>query len=108
MIDRFNIRVYGILLRKGSEVLLSNEVIFGKKYTKFPGGGLEFGEGMTEGLVREYQEELNVEIEIGGHLYTTDLFQVPSRPAAYRDRIRFSRPQRCQRFHVRQFPDLRY
>ena len=39
----FNIRVYGILIQD-SNVLVSDEYIKGKNITKFPGGGLEYGE----------------------------------------------------------------
>ncbi len=74
--QRFNIRVYGILLGENRQVLVSDELIRGKYYTKFPGGGLEFGEGTRECLKREYKEEMNLEVEIGDHLYTTDYFQL--------------------------------
>ena len=46
----FTIRVYGILLHKGC-VLVCDELIKGRHITKFPGGGLEFGEGLKHGLV---------------------------------------------------------
>ena len=73
---RFNVRVYGVLVNEQREVLVSDEKIRGKHYTKFPGGGLEFGEGTRDCLVREFLEELNLKIEVGEHLYTTDYFQV--------------------------------
>lgn len=57
-------------------MLVSDELIRGKQYTKFPGGGLEFGEGTRECLRREFLEEMNLEVEVGEHLYTTDFFQV--------------------------------
>ena len=37
----FNIRVYGILINPSNEVLISDELINCKHYTKFPGGGLK-------------------------------------------------------------------
>jgi 8-oxo-dGTP diphosphatase len=72
----FNIRVYGILLNKNKEVLVSDEFIRGKQYTKFPGGGLEFGEGTRDCLKREFMEEMNLEVRVTNHLYTTDFFQM--------------------------------
>ena len=72
----FNIRVYGILLNELKEVLVSDEYIRGSYYTKFPGGGLEFGEGTRECLKREFKEEMNLKVEIGDHIYTTDYFQM--------------------------------
>lgn len=71
----FNIRVYGMLLTEEKQVLVMDELIRGTVYTKFPGGGLEYGEGTRECLVREFMEELNLEIEVGEHIYTTDFFQ---------------------------------
>jgi ADP-ribose pyrophosphatase YjhB (NUDIX family) len=73
---RFNIRVYGILLGENKQVLVSDEFIRGKYYTKFPGGGLEFGEGTRECLKREFMEEMNLNVKIGDHIYTTDFFQL--------------------------------
>ncbi len=70
----FSIRVYGILINARNEVLLSKEYLKGFAFTKFPGGGLEQGEGTIDCLRREFQEELNIEIEVGEHLYTTDFY----------------------------------
>ena len=72
----FNLRVYGILVTEKKQVLVSDELIRGNYYTKFPGGGLEFGEGTRECLKREFKEEMNLEVEVGDHIYTTDYFQM--------------------------------
>jgi 8-oxo-dGTP diphosphatase len=73
---RFNLRVYGILINEKKQVLVSDEFIRGNYYTKFPGGGLEFGEGTRDCLQREFMEEMNLRVEVGGHIYTTDYFQM--------------------------------
>jgi|SRR6266542_1081049 len=72
----FNIRVYGVLINDKKQVLVSDEYIRGNYYTKFPGGGLELGEGTRDCLKREFKEEMDLEVEIGDHLYTTDFYQV--------------------------------
>lgn len=72
----FNVRVYGILLGENKQVLVSDEYIRGNYYTKFPGGGLEFGEGTRDCLKREFREEMDLEVEVSDHLYTTDFFQM--------------------------------
>ncbi|MBZ5856453.1 NUDIX domain-containing protein [Flavihumibacter profundi] len=72
----FNVRVYGILVNDDKKVLVSDEKIRGSFYTKFPGGGLEFGEGTRDCLAREFMEEMNLRVEIGEHIYTTDFFQM--------------------------------
>jgi ADP-ribose pyrophosphatase YjhB (NUDIX family) len=72
----FVIRIYGIIINKKNEVLLSDEFQLGRRMTKFPGGGLEFGEGTIEALKREFMEECNgQEIENLAHFYTTDFYQ---------------------------------
>jgi 8-oxo-dGTP diphosphatase len=72
----FNIRVYGILVDEQQRVLVSDEYIRGNYYTKFPGGGLEFGEGTRDCLRREFMEEMQLKVDIGNHIYTTDFFQM--------------------------------
>lgn len=75
VINRFNIRVYGLLENDKGELLLVNERIGNFAFTKFPGGGLELGEGTIEGLEREFKEELGVDVRVKSHFYTTDFFQ---------------------------------
>lgn len=70
----FNVRVYGLLINEKGEVLLTDEARHGVKFSKFPGGGLMYGEGLIEALKREFHEECNVEIEVMKHFYTTDFF----------------------------------
>ncbi len=72
---RFNVRVYGIWINRRGDVLLSEEQIEGRRLLKFPGGGLEFGEGLVDALKREWREETELEPEIIRHYYTTDFFQ---------------------------------
>ena len=73
--SHISIRVYGLLINEHRQVLLSDEFIRGQYYTKFPGGGLEFGEGLRDGLKREFQEELQLNVEVADHIYTTDFYQ---------------------------------
>ena len=70
----FNVRVYGLLINEHNEVLLSDEQEHGMQFTKFPGGGLEPGEGLLDGLKREFMEECNLKVQITDHFYTTDFF----------------------------------
>jgi ADP-ribose pyrophosphatase YjhB (NUDIX family) len=71
---QFNVRVYGLLINDNNEIIISDEQEYGMRFTKFPGGGLEYGEGLIEGLKREFIEECNAEIEVISHFYTTDFF----------------------------------
>lgn len=70
----FNVRVYGLLINEKKQLLISDEQEHGMRFAKFPGGGLEYGEGLIDGLKREFLEECDFEIEIINHFYTTDFY----------------------------------
>ena len=75
--NNYTIRVYAVIVNRRGEILLTRESYLGMEFTKFPGGGMEWGEGALDTIQRELSEELhleNIELE---HLYTTDFF-VPS------------------------------
>jgi 8-oxo-dGTP diphosphatase len=71
---QFNVRVYGLLINDRNEILISDEQEYGMRFAKFPGGGLEHGEGLIDGLKREFVEECNAEIKVISHFYTTDFY----------------------------------
>ena len=75
MIDKINIRVYALCI-KDNQILALHEEYAGDFLIKLPGGGLEFGESTIECLKREFQEELNLDIDVTEHFYTQDDFLV--------------------------------
>ena len=74
----FNVRVYGLLINADNQILVSDEQSGGRSFSKFPGGGLEYGEGLIDALKREFMEECNAEIEVLSHFYTTDFYEKSS------------------------------
>ena len=72
--SQFTIRLYGLLI-VDDLILISNEQIKDFRFTKFPGGGLEFGEGVADCLVREFKEETGLDITVDNHFYTSDFYQ---------------------------------
>jgi ADP-ribose pyrophosphatase YjhB (NUDIX family) len=74
MVDKFVLRTYGILIKDGN-VLLADECLNGFRFTKFPGGGVELGEGIADALKREMMEEGQLVVTSMRHFYTTDFFQ---------------------------------
>ena len=78
--SHITVRVYGLLIDVDNGLLVSDEFIRGDYFTKLPGGGLEFGEGTRDCLVREFKEETGLDITVGDHIYTTDFYQ----PSAFK------------------------
>lgn len=72
-----NLRVYGVLRSQDSEnILFIDETIMGKRLFKFPGGGVEHNEGPAQALIREFREELAVEISVGSLVYVSPNFHL--------------------------------
>lgn len=70
------IRVYGLFVNEHDEILLSDEYVLNTYMCKFPGGGLEHGEGLVDCLIRELKEECKGQkIKNIKHFYTTDFYQ---------------------------------
>ncbi|MDZ4847013.1 MAG: NUDIX domain-containing protein [Chitinophagales bacterium] len=73
-LKKFNIRIYGLLI-EDEKILIVDEIVRGSPVTKFPGGGLELGEGPIDCIVREFLEETGMQVQVTEHFYTTDFFQ---------------------------------
>lgn len=73
MSKRYNIRVYALIIHEG-KILITDEERGGNRMTKFPGGGLEWGEGIADCLKRECMEEMQQLPLSYEHFYTTDFF----------------------------------
>lgn len=75
--NRINLRVYGICIENDA-LLISEERQLNTFMRKLPGGGLEFGEGIEDCLKREWQEEMEVDIDILGDVFYINGFFIPS------------------------------
>lgn len=75
MANEYNIRVYGILKNKNA-ILVTDEHRAGILMSKFPGGGLEKGEGLELCLKREFIEELGIDIEVKSLFYVNEFLQM--------------------------------
>ena len=70
---KVRVRVCGLLISE-DKVLLLNHSGIGQKGALWspPGGGIEFGEGAKETLIREFMEETNLEITVGEYLFLNE------------------------------------
>jgi 8-oxo-dGTP pyrophosphatase MutT (NUDIX family) len=57
----FRVAVKGLYVRD-EKVLMSHDFVLGAGVWELPGGGLDFGETMAEGLKREVREEMGLEV----------------------------------------------
>ena len=97
MKPKFTVRVYGILINEHREVLVSDEFRFGHFFTKFPGGGVEHGEGLIDALQREFMEEMDQPINVLEYFFHNENIQ----PSAFKTNerlIKFVNSSPCNKF----------
>ena len=62
-------------MNDAGELLISLENRQGVAMRKFPGGGVEPGEGLKDALKREWKEELGMNIDLGDLFYVNEYYQ---------------------------------
>lgn len=68
----FNVRVTGVLI-EDNKILLVKQKVNDKKNWSLPGGKLEQGETLEQGIIREMKEETGFDVEITRLLYLCDV-----------------------------------
>ena len=76
--DKIRLRICGLLIKDNSILLARiKSPVLNNLIWMPPGGGLEFGESINEGLEREFKEETNLEIEVGSLQFVNELVKPP-------------------------------
>ena len=68
---RPRVRVAGILI-EDDKILLIEHLKKDKRYWLVPGGGVDWGESTAEALIREYNEETNLDISVEKFLFLSE------------------------------------
>lgn len=76
--NRLRIRVCGICVRDNALLVLKHHNIGSVGHIWIPpGGGLQFGERMSDALVREFMEETGLQIEVKKLVYVNEYLESP-------------------------------
>lgn len=74
-LSEWRVSVYGIIVKDGQILLVSEQNAKGKKCYMLPGGGMEFGESFEHSVEREVKEETGLTVKARQHIATkTNLF----------------------------------
>lgn len=68
---KFRASAYGVLIENNKVLFKRSQLV--KKFD-LPGGGIEIGETIPEGLVREFKEETGLTVKVGKLLFVDESF----------------------------------
>ena len=76
--QRLRVRVFG-LCRHGERLLLVRHraLLHDGSFWEMPGGGVEFGESLSEAVAREFWEETGLVVRVGELLFVSELLRPP-------------------------------
>jgi 8-oxo-dGTP diphosphatase len=74
---KVRVRVCGLCWQDEKLLLVNHKSLTDSDFWAPPGGGLEFGESMEEGLKREFREETGLEVFPGRFLFGCELIAPP-------------------------------
>ncbi len=69
--EQIIVRANGVLIDDG-KILLVEQDVSETRHWAHPGGKIEFGETLKQGLARELKEETGLDVSVGDLLYLTD------------------------------------
>lgn len=76
--NRIRVRVCGFLISEGRFLLLKHRGLGTEGYLwSPPGGGVDFGESLTDAIKREFLEETGLNVAVGEMLFISEFVEAP-------------------------------
>jgi 8-oxo-dGTP diphosphatase len=75
--NRLRVRACGICIKNNALLMVNHSGISSGNFWLPPGGGIQFSEKAEDCLVREFNEEVGLSIEIGKFLFVCEFIQTP-------------------------------
>jgi 8-oxo-dGTP diphosphatase len=75
--NKVRVRACGICMSENRLLLVNHRGITSRNFWAPPGGGVEFGQSITETLKKEFKEETGVDIEPGHFLFGCEFIEKP-------------------------------
>lgn len=74
---RLRTRVNGILIQDNEVLMIKHRMSPDRFFWNVPGGGMKFGTSVEENLIREFEEETGLQIEIKTYICTHEYLEPP-------------------------------
>ncbi|HWA33792.1 MAG TPA: NUDIX hydrolase [Cyclobacteriaceae bacterium] len=75
--NRVRVRVCGLCWRNEDLLVINHHGLYGHDFWAPPGGGVDFGESLADGLKREFSEETGLAVEILEQRFVCEFIKAP-------------------------------
>lgn len=75
--DKIRVRVSGLCWQNNSLLLVNHRGLTSGDFWAPPGGGVEFGETVHMGLIREFREETGLDVSVDRFLFASEFINNP-------------------------------
>jgi 8-oxo-dGTP diphosphatase len=74
---RLRTRVNGVLIREDSILMIKHKMARDRFFWNVPGGGMKYGSSVEENLIREFQEETGLQIQVNEFICAHEFLEPP-------------------------------
>ena len=75
--NRTRVRVCGLCYLDNKLLMVNHSAMANRDFWAPPGGGVEFGQSLSEALIREFREETGLIVEVGKFRFGCEFIQAP-------------------------------